>query len=174
MRIRTNEQGAAAVEFALILPLFLVLILGLIDFGRLFFCEVSLNSSAREAARAVALRVTSVDGAACAGGTDKAAGAADCAQKFAAKAAPGLTPMSLSTQAVVATVQTVSLVKKNCTSATTTSDDYAGITATKEFMWLIPWLGSTACSNASTTPFKNGKTSNGCSTLTAYGSMLCT
>lgn len=174
MRGKANDAGAAAVEFALILPLFLVLIMGIIDFGRLFFCEVNLNSAAREAARAVALRTVAVDGVACSGGTDKAAVAADCASKFALKAATGLTAMSLSPQAVTTTIQTVSLVKKNCTLATTTSDDYAGVTATKEFMWLIPWLGSTTCSNAATTPFKNGKSAKGCSTLTAYGSMLCT
>lgn len=175
---RQGEHGAAAVEFALILPLFLVLILGIIDFGRLFYCEVTLNSAAREAARAVALRVTAVDGTACTGGADKAAVAADCASKFAVKASGGLVGMSLSSQAMTSTIQTVSLVKKDCTVAASaaagaTPDDYSGVTLTKEFMWLMPFLGNTACSNASTTPFASGKTSTGCTTLSAYGSMLC-
>lgn len=47
-----SELGAAAVEFALILPLLVLLLLGLIDFGRLFFTQISLTSSSREAVRA--------------------------------------------------------------------------------------------------------------------------
>jgi len=34
-----SDNGAAAVEFALLLPLVALLIFGLIDFGRLFFCS---------------------------------------------------------------------------------------------------------------------------------------
>jgi hypothetical protein len=46
-----SESGAAAVEFAIVLPLLLLLLFGMVDFGRLFFLEISLQSSAREAAR---------------------------------------------------------------------------------------------------------------------------
>jgi len=46
-----SETGAAAVEFALILPLLLVLIFGLIDFGRMGFVQVSVTSASREGAR---------------------------------------------------------------------------------------------------------------------------
>jgi len=54
----TNDRGAAAVEFAIILPLLLLLILLLIDFGRLFFVSISLNAASREAARASSLSMT--------------------------------------------------------------------------------------------------------------------
>lgn len=50
-RRQRNETGAAAVEFALILPLVIVLIFALIDFGRLFFVQISLTSASREAVR---------------------------------------------------------------------------------------------------------------------------
>jgi len=46
-----SDNGAAAVEFALLLPLVALLIFGLIDFGRLFFVQISLTSASREAVR---------------------------------------------------------------------------------------------------------------------------
>ncbi|HQF02856.1 MAG TPA: TadE/TadG family type IV pilus assembly protein [Phycicoccus sp.] len=49
---RTRERGAAAVEFALILPILLVLIGGIVDFGRAFFAQVVITNAAREGARA--------------------------------------------------------------------------------------------------------------------------
>ncbi len=39
------------VEFALVLPLFLLLMLGLVDFGRLLFSYISLTNGTRELAR---------------------------------------------------------------------------------------------------------------------------
>lgn len=56
-----SDRGAAAVEFAIILPLLLLLLLLLIDFGRLFFVEISLNGASREAARASALSMSISD-----------------------------------------------------------------------------------------------------------------
>ena len=57
-RSLSNEKGAAAVEFAIILPLLLLLILLMIDFGRLLFVEISLNSASREAARGSSLSMS--------------------------------------------------------------------------------------------------------------------
>lgn len=50
-----RDGGATAVEFAIVVPLLLLILFGLIDFGRLFFVEVSLNAASREGARASAL-----------------------------------------------------------------------------------------------------------------------
>ena len=53
--LRSADRGAAAVEFALILPILIVLIFGVIDFGRAFNAQVSLTQAAREGARLAAL-----------------------------------------------------------------------------------------------------------------------
>lgn len=55
---RTKELGAVAVEFALILPIFLALILGVVEFGRAFSIQVSMAEGAREAARYTAIHYT--------------------------------------------------------------------------------------------------------------------
>jgi Flp pilus assembly protein TadG len=47
-----SERGAAAVEFALILPVFLLIVLGTIDFGYFFFVSEIVGNAAREGARA--------------------------------------------------------------------------------------------------------------------------
>lgn len=46
-----KERGAAAVEFALVLPILLVIILGILDFGLYYFNDLQLTHVARDAAR---------------------------------------------------------------------------------------------------------------------------
>jgi Flp pilus assembly pilin Flp len=50
-----SERGAAAVEFALLLPLLLLLVFGIIDFGRAINAQITITQAAREGARAHAL-----------------------------------------------------------------------------------------------------------------------
>jgi Flp pilus assembly protein TadG len=50
-----GERGAAAVEMALVLPVLLVLIFGLVDFGRALNAQITLTSAAREGVRQAAL-----------------------------------------------------------------------------------------------------------------------
>lgn len=50
--------GQGAVEFALVLPVLLLLLLIAVDFGRLFFTYVQLNNGAREAAAYAAANLT--------------------------------------------------------------------------------------------------------------------
>ncbi|MET3367798.1 UNVERIFIED_CONTAM: Flp pilus assembly protein TadG [Jeotgalibacillus campisalis] len=50
-----GQSGAVAVEFALVLPIFLVLVLGIFEFGRAFNIQISLSEAAREAARYAAI-----------------------------------------------------------------------------------------------------------------------
>ena len=51
-----DERGASAVEFGLIVPLLLMLVLGIVEFGHAFQVQGTLSSAAREGARAMALR----------------------------------------------------------------------------------------------------------------------
>jgi Flp pilus assembly protein TadG len=52
---RASERGAAMIEFALLLPLLVMLVFGIITFGRAYFAKVELASAVREGARAAAL-----------------------------------------------------------------------------------------------------------------------
>lgn len=53
-----RERGAAAVEMAILLPLLLLIIAGIIDLGRLMFTQVQTANAAREGARMLALGYT--------------------------------------------------------------------------------------------------------------------
>ena len=53
-----RERGAAAVELAIVLPLLLLLVGGIIDFGRLMFAEVMVTNAAREGARSLVVGLT--------------------------------------------------------------------------------------------------------------------
>lgn len=50
-----RDKGAAMVEFALVLPLLIILIMGVIEFGRAYNMTISLQGGAREGVRALAL-----------------------------------------------------------------------------------------------------------------------
>ena len=52
---RSPEGGTALIEFALILPLLLILTVAAVDFGRAFFCKNVLEQSAREGVRLLAV-----------------------------------------------------------------------------------------------------------------------
>lgn len=57
-RRRRGERGASAVEFALILPIFLLLLFGIIDFGYMINRGSMINNAARDAAREASLNGT--------------------------------------------------------------------------------------------------------------------
>jgi Flp pilus assembly protein TadG len=55
VRLR-DERGASAVEFAFIVPLLILLVLGIAEFGHAFQVQGTLSAAAREGVRAMALR----------------------------------------------------------------------------------------------------------------------
>jgi Flp pilus assembly protein TadG len=59
---RRNRRGAAAVEFAVVAPLFFLMVLGMIEFGRLIMVQQVITNASREGARMAVL-----DGATTAG-----------------------------------------------------------------------------------------------------------
>lgn len=70
-------RGAVAVEFAFAFPLFLLAVLGSVEFGRAIWTQTTLNYAVETAARCAA-----VDPLKC--------GSATAVESFAAEAAPGL------------------------------------------------------------------------------------
>lgn len=52
------DKGAIIVEFAIILPILLILVFGIIEFGRGYNSLISLQSAAREGVRVLALADT--------------------------------------------------------------------------------------------------------------------
>jgi Flp pilus assembly protein TadG len=50
-----NQNGAVAVEFALILPILIVLLLGIIEFSLVYNAQLTLTNAAREGARDMAI-----------------------------------------------------------------------------------------------------------------------
>lgn len=49
--VRRNQKGQSIVEFALVLPILLLLLLGIVEFGLIFNTHVTLTHMAREWAR---------------------------------------------------------------------------------------------------------------------------
>ncbi|VXB11812.1 TadE/TadG family type IV pilus assembly protein [Arthrobacter sp. 8AJ] len=58
---RDSERGAAAVEFAILLPLLLMLVLGTIEFGRAYNAQITLTNAARDGVRVMAIGKDPVD-----------------------------------------------------------------------------------------------------------------
>ena len=54
-RTSEDDSGAVVVEFALILPILLALVFGIISFGAAYNTQIALQGAAREGARALAL-----------------------------------------------------------------------------------------------------------------------
>lgn len=50
-----RQDGASAVEFAIIFPILLLIVFGIVDFGYAYFHKISLNAAVREGVREIAL-----------------------------------------------------------------------------------------------------------------------
>lgn len=58
---RNDEKGAVMVEFAIIVPVLLMLVIGIIQFGQAYNIQISIQAAAREGARARALQQSVAD-----------------------------------------------------------------------------------------------------------------
>ncbi|MDP9887114.1 TadE/TadG family type IV pilus assembly protein [Pseudarthrobacter enclensis] len=52
---RQSERGAAAVEFAIVVPVLVMLLLGIMEFSRVYNTQASLSAAAREGVRVMAI-----------------------------------------------------------------------------------------------------------------------
>lgn len=50
-----SERGAVAVEFAILAPILVMILLGIMEFGRAYNVQTSLSNAAREGVRAMAI-----------------------------------------------------------------------------------------------------------------------
>ena len=50
-----SERGAVAVEFAILAPVLITLLMGIMEFGRAYNAQVSLTNAAREGVRVMAI-----------------------------------------------------------------------------------------------------------------------
>src|SRR5882757_936386 len=48
---RRNRRGAAAVEFAIVAPVFFLLVFGMVEYGRMIMVQQVITNAAREGAR---------------------------------------------------------------------------------------------------------------------------
>ncbi|MGY2004195.1 TadE/TadG family type IV pilus assembly protein [Blastococcus sp. SYSU DS1024] len=88
-----DERGASAVEFAFIVPLLIVLVIGIVEFGHAFQVQGTLSAAAREGVRAMALRNDPVD-------------ARNVVRTAAASLNPGITDDQIDITIVGGTVET--------------------------------------------------------------------
>lgn len=50
-QLKKNQRGQSIVEFALIMPLIILILFGIFEFGRIFYSYIVITNSAREGAR---------------------------------------------------------------------------------------------------------------------------
>lgn len=62
MHVRSNRRGQSIVEVALVLPVVVMLMLGLLDFGRAYYAIVALRDAADEGASYAAISPSDVMG----------------------------------------------------------------------------------------------------------------
>ena len=112
-----GDRGQALVELALIVPILIIIMLGVVDYGRVYFAYISVTNGARI------------------GADYAAAGPSEAADTAAIKAAAVGDTTNLLNQS--ATNPDVTVVTANDSQGTL----YADVTMTYTFTTLFPWPG---------------------------------
>ncbi|WP_395398339.1 TadE/TadG family type IV pilus assembly protein [Arthrobacter sp. UC242_113] len=103
---RGSDRGAVAVEFALLAPVLIMLLLGIMEFGRAYNTQITLSNAAREGARVMAIDNKQADAEAAA--TRASAGLGPLTMKFSTYPTAS-TPANCSSGSQVTLVVTYSL-----------------------------------------------------------------
>lgn len=116
---RARDAGAAAVEFALVFPMLVVLVFGIIDFGALVNAHVTLANATRDAARAASLSATEAE--------------------IRTQATAGIASMSAADRATAVTTVTCTKTAGACSPYTqATSGDTTIVSIAVTHNWLFP------------------------------------
>lgn len=127
VRLRRGEQGAAVVELALVLPILMMFIFGIVEFGRGYNARIELTAAVREGARIAAL----YSGACAPPATAPANDLQQCVEAAVRDGAPGLTASAIKVDPPVVRCPTNSAVESNVT-----------VKAIYPFRYEIPFVGA--------------------------------
>jgi len=78
-RLGRRDEGTVAIEFAMVFPLFIAMLFGIVEFGRYLWADNTLRHAVQEGARCAALHCCESVGATC-----------ETPEEFAAQRAAGL------------------------------------------------------------------------------------
>ncbi|MCA1694160.1 MAG: pilus assembly protein [Actinobacteria bacterium] len=123
MRLRQGEDGAAVVEFALVLPILMMFVFGIVEFGRGYNARIELTAAVREGARTAALFSGTCP---IPPGTQNFT---DCVTTAVRNAAPGLTSSQ------------IQVTPTSCPADASTGTN-ASVRATYPYRYDIPFVGS--------------------------------
>ena len=137
---RRSEHGAIAVEFAILLPVFLLLVFGIVDFGHAYYMKQMVTNASREGARYGTRYTTNT------------AGHPSHSQRLQSHHSPWITSKYASLLPADANLQ-VTPGGAGYTSGTAGDDLSVAVTATKHW-WvvgsLVPGLGATKTVSSTT------------------------
>lgn len=114
-KIRNQSKGAVAVEFALVMPILVFVAIVLVDFGRIAYIQISLNSAVHEGVRASSFGSSTTD-----------------VTTVVRNAAPGVAQMSQ----LSATPDIAVTVNSACSASV--DGENTSVTASIAFDWITP------------------------------------
>ncbi len=153
MILRSSEgstRGAVAVEFALVMPVLLLILLGIVDFGRIMFVKNALTYATAQAARVASVAHT---GNAVIGATETATVANQAINAANSMGVSGMSgsggPVSVDTTSAIS----FSLCPPDTPTPGNTTPHTAMVTASVPFKWITPaqWFQHSDSVSATTT-----------------------